>query len=51
MKNFELTEITEDNLNPDKNAVKLSFSSRRGEYATIVLRELMKPDEPIPAGF
>ncbi len=51
MKNFELSEIIEDDLNPDKNAVKLSFSLRRGEYATIVLRELMKPNEPIPAGF
>jgi tRNA pseudouridine13 synthase len=31
--------------------VKMSFMLLRGSYATVVLREIMKPKEPIPAGF
>ncbi len=31
--------------------VLLSFTMARGEYATIMLREILKPDEPVSAGF
>jgi len=29
----------------------ISFQISRGSYATIILREIMKPDNPILAGF
>ena len=31
--------------------VKVSFTLLRGSYATVVLREMMKPSDPITAGF
>jgi len=33
----------------NKNNVEFSLS--RGSFATILLREIMKPDDPIAAGF
>ncbi len=33
----------------DKNTV--SFTLQRGSYATMVMREIMKPDDPLGAGF
>ena len=30
---------------------KVSFMLLRGSYATVVLREIMKPSDPITAGF
>lgn len=41
----------EDELNPCENKVKTSFFLHRGSYATIVLRELIKPRSLIEAGF
>ena len=32
-------------------ALQVSFSLPKGSYATTLLRELMKPDDPIKAGF
>ena len=43
--------INHSSLNQDSTIVKLSFSLRRGEYASILLRELMKPQKPLEAGF
>jgi tRNA pseudouridine13 synthase len=51
MNNFSLNEISEDSANPSKHKAKVSFTLYRGSYATILLRELMKPCNPIKAGF
>ncbi|MCW3993357.1 MAG: tRNA pseudouridine(13) synthase TruD [Candidatus Bathyarchaeota archaeon] len=51
LNNFLLGEISEDYANPSKHKAKISFTLYRGSYATIVLRELMKPRNPIKAGF
>ncbi|MEM3550188.1 MAG: tRNA pseudouridine(13) synthase TruD [Candidatus Bathyarchaeia archaeon] len=51
LKDFEIEEISKDQANPFKNRVKLNFTLRRGAYATVFLRELMKPRNPIKAGF
>jgi len=51
LKDFKVEEISKDPFNPRKNMVKISFTLYRGSYATIFLRELMKPRNPIKAGF
>lgn len=51
LNNFSLKEISEDSANPSKCKLKLGFMLYRGSYATIVLRELMKPRNLIKAGF
>jgi len=40
-----------DDVHPNKKTVSLSFTLKKGSYATIVLREFMKPPNPIEAGF
>jgi len=40
-----------DDFNPSKKMVNLRFTLRKGSYATIILREFMKPPNPIKAGF
>jgi len=40
-----------DDANPNKRMVSLGFTLLRGSYATIILREFMKPRSPIEAGF
>ncbi|UCH32254.1 MAG: tRNA pseudouridine(13) synthase TruD [Candidatus Bathyarchaeota archaeon] len=42
---------SKDDLNPSKKKITLCYSLHRGCYATIVLREFMKPRSPIEAGF
>jgi tRNA pseudouridine13 synthase len=51
LNNFLTQEISEDHANPSKHKAKISFALHRGSYATTVLRELMKPRNPIKAGF
>jgi len=51
LNNFVLNEITQDSANSSKNKAELSFSLGRGSYATVVLRELMKPSNPVTTGF
>ena len=51
LNNFLLEEISEDHANPSKHKAKINFTLYRGSYATIVLRELMKPRNLIKAGF
>ncbi|MEM3725615.1 MAG: tRNA pseudouridine(13) synthase TruD [Candidatus Bathyarchaeia archaeon] len=51
LNNFQLREISDDSANSSRNKAKLSFMLYRGSYATILLRELMKPRNPIKAGF
>jgi tRNA pseudouridine13 synthase len=51
LKDFKMEEISKDPFSPRENMVKISFTLHRGSYATIFLRELMKPRNPIKAGF
>jgi tRNA pseudouridine13 synthase len=51
LNNFSPDEISKDSANPSKHEAKVSFMLHRGSYATILLRELMKPRNPIKAGF
>lgn len=48
---FSVNEISEDQINPSRHKAKVSFMLYRGAYATITLRELMKPRNIIEAGF
>ena len=51
LRNFTLGEIARDSTNPSKNMVELRFMLLRGSYATVLLREIMKPRNPLKAGF
>jgi tRNA pseudouridine13 synthase len=51
LNNFSLDEISKDSTNRSKYEAKLSFTLYRGSYATVLLREIMKPSNPIKAGF
>jgi tRNA pseudouridine13 synthase len=51
LKEFSLHEISRDESSPRKNKVTTSFMLYRGSYATIILREIMKPRNPVKAGF
>lgn len=46
-----IEEAERDEANPNKKMVSLSFALRKGSYATVVLREFMKPPNPVAAGF
>jgi tRNA(Glu) U13 pseudouridine synthase TruD len=39
---LELTDAGPDDLNPGKNKVIIRFSLKKGNYATVLLREIMK---------
>jgi tRNA pseudouridine13 synthase len=51
LRDFSLDEISRDATNSSKHKAKLSFMLLRGSYATILLRELMKPRDIIEARF
>jgi len=42
---------SEDEMNIGKKSMDISFTLRKGSYATVILREFMKPKNPIRAGF
>jgi tRNA pseudouridine13 synthase len=48
---FVVDEPVEDALDPCKFALRLRFVLRKGCYATVPLREFMKPENPVEAGF
>ncbi|MCX8181685.1 MAG: tRNA pseudouridine(13) synthase TruD [Candidatus Methanomethyliaceae archaeon] len=48
---LEMSDPSEDELNPGKTKVTIKFTLSRGFYATVLLRELMKPEDPKSAGF
>jgi len=48
---FVADEPTSDSENRLKNIVQLHFALRKGSYATVPLREFMKPQDVITAGF
>lgn len=49
--NPALKEVAEDKENEGKQMMKISFTLNRGSYATVVLREFMKPNDLIQAGY
>jgi len=51
IKEFTWAEPSEDSVNPFKRQVEFSFMLGKGSYATVVLRELMKPRNLVAAGF
>jgi tRNA pseudouridine13 synthase len=51
LENFSLNEISKDSVNLSEHKAEVGFMLHRGSYATIVLREIMKPRNPIKAGF
>jgi tRNA pseudouridine13 synthase len=51
LNNFSLDEISEDPANSSKQKVEVSLTLYRGSYATILLRELIKPRNPLKARF
>ncbi|MCX8169720.1 MAG: tRNA pseudouridine(13) synthase TruD [Candidatus Methanomethyliaceae archaeon] len=48
---FELLEISKDEKFEGRIKAVIRFSLPRGTYATVLLRELMKPEDPKKAGF
>ncbi len=49
--NLVLEETSEDKENEGKHFMKLGFSLNRGSYATVLLREFMKPQDLIISGY
>jgi tRNA pseudouridine13 synthase len=49
--NLVMEEVSKDKENVDEQMMKLGFTLNRGSYATVVLREFMKPQELIQAGY
>ena len=43
-KNFKLEKLMDDEFNPGKNAIVVTFFLGKGNYATTVLRELIKEE-------
>lgn len=51
MIDLSVEEVSRDSASPRKRKVGLSFTLHRGSYATVLLREFMKPRNIIKAGF
>jgi tRNA pseudouridine13 synthase len=51
IKNFKLIRVLTNGSNSKEKEAILSFMLMRGSYATVVLREIMKPQNPIASGF
>jgi tRNA pseudouridine13 synthase len=51
LNNFQIKEISADTTHPSKNMAKISFTLNRGSYATVLLREIMKPRNLLKARF
>ena len=49
--NLSVEEASRDSANPSKRKTRLGFTLHRGSYATVLLREFMKPRNLIKAGF
>ena len=49
--NLSAEKVSRDSTNPSKRKVRLDFTLHRGSYATVLLREFMKPLDLIKAGF
>lgn len=51
VKDLVPNESVKDEANLDKRKMSLSFALMKGSYATALLREIMKPENPVEAGF
>ncbi len=51
IRDFTLEDVSRDKENSMTYRVKMSFMLLKGSYATMLLREVMKPSYPIQAGF
>jgi len=51
LNDFSIDEISDDSANISKYKTEVSFTLHRGSYATVLLRELIKPRNPLRAGF
>lgn len=51
LNSFSVKETSQDQVNPSKIRTEVSFMLYRGSYATVVLREFMKPRNVIESGF
>lgn len=51
LNNFQSKEITTDSLDSTRLAANMTFTLHKGSYATVVLREFMKPRNLLKAGF
>ncbi len=51
VKGFKIEDVSCDAESRRAHRVRLSFTLLRGSYATILLREIMKPLDPLTAGF
>jgi tRNA pseudouridine13 synthase len=51
MRDFRTSASVEDDANTEKRKVCLSFTLMKGSYATVLLREFMKPENPVEAGY
>jgi tRNA pseudouridine13 synthase len=51
LEDFKVTKPTMDSVNPARQQVELSFTLSKGSYATVVLREFMKPEDLVASGF
>ena len=50
-RDFSREQVVRDSASSSEHKVTVSFNLYRSSYATIILRELMKPRNPIKAGF
>ena len=48
---FRLDGVSESSEAQHENEARISFMLHRGSYASVLLRELMKPEDPIHEGF
>jgi tRNA pseudouridine13 synthase len=51
VKDLRIDESVEDEANLGRMKMSLSFALMKGSYATVLLREFMKPENPTEAGF
>jgi tRNA pseudouridine13 synthase len=51
IQNFKLNNVSICSHNQRERLVELSFMLLRGSYATVLLREIMKPSNPVKSGF
>ncbi len=48
---FKVKELVQDSACSGRRMMVLEFDLKKGSYATVVLREIMKPEDPVAAGF
>ncbi len=51
VQDFKLHNVSASSSDQNESQAELSFMLLRGSYATVLLREMMKPENPITAGF